>query len=146
MSGHSFCFTGPAEFSFNIIKEKEFVQFATWHTAMDQSGTIIIGYVQFVFKRSEASLNDELRMFKWMLSVNDAQVYGSFLNPLVCSSPPQKYGDPRPKAYIQERGVFMLKTLKKKAINVLDLKLARSAKKALIKASISFLQVPDVPM
>lgn len=145
-SGYSFCFTGPAEFSFSLIQAKEFVHFATWHTAMDQSGVVIIGYVQFIFPRTEESLAQSFRMFKWMKSVNDPMVYGRFLAPSVCCSAPQSVGTPRQKSYVMERGSFMLSSIKKKATDALSARLADRARKAVVKASVAFLQVPDVPL
>lgn len=137
MSGHSFVFVCPSIYdAVDLINAKEFVQFLTCHTVVDNQGENVIGYVQFVFKRTEESLHASIPQLKWMKSINDVEVYSAFINPPACLTAPRTQGDPRPKTYVVSNGMFMLKSLKKKASEALT----DRSKKLVIKASKSLLQ------
>lgn len=139
---HSFVFTCPAEAvaqPYRYIKAQEFVEFITYHVVLDNKGETVVGYVQFLFKRTSESLNLNLPLMKFMQSVNDPAVYSHFMVPRVCIRPPITHGTPRLKSYVAERGLFVLKGLKKKAKETLT----NAPRKIAIKASLALLQGLD---
>lgn len=137
---HSFVFIGPVDGCpdpYAVIRRKEFVEFLTWHQIIDSTGLCVIGYVQFLFKRTAESLHENFQFLKFVPSVNDAAVYSHFLVPRMCHTSPVTHGTPRVKSYVMEQGLFVLKSWKKKAQQALN---RCSPKQALIDASLALLQ------
>lgn len=136
---HSFVFYCPLALSpdpYVHFSESEYVQFLTCHVVLDNHGYGVVGYVQFVFKRTEESLNKKFPVFKFMQSVNDPEVYSNFVNPTKWSTHPETYGNPRPKTRVKEHVNF----LKKKAKEAL--KKCMPSKRDIINASLALLQGP----
>lgn len=141
---HSFVFFGSylaTPDPYAAISQNEFVQFLTWHRVIDTMSDSVVGYVQFVFKRTAESLHLNCRELKFMQSVNDPAVYSHFLVPKVCFALPVTYGSPRPKTYVKECGLFVLKSLKEKAKKKAQAALTYvpNPKELVIKASLSLL-------
>lgn len=133
---HSFVFYCPQDVCpdpLALMIEREYVQFFTWHVVCDNKGLAVVGYVQFVFKRTAESLNGNFPMVKFMESVNDPEIYSKFVNPLTCVDRPVTYGNPRPKTEVKK----VVNSIKKKAKEAL--KKYAPSRRAIIMASLALL-------
>lgn len=133
---HSFVFYSPRDVCADplaLMMEREYVQFLTWHVVCDNKGVAVVGYVQFVFKRTAESLNGNFPTVKFMQSVNDPEVYSKFVNPLTCVECPVNYGTPRPKVEVKK----VVNSIKKKAKEAL--KKYAPSRRAIVMASLALL-------